>query len=133
MQESVNTCTHACFLALSCCLIFMRVVSCLYRLVLLQAITIFTCITTGSSQCFTSADCMGDQVPAGNQRECCIETNTGLSYNDGGTCTECIGIAIYRESSTVHNVIAFAPPFHSSWVFSGSLHCDGGRDIKHQV
>ena len=59
----------------------------------------FTCITTGSSQCFTRADCRGDQVPAGNQRECCIETNTGLSYNDGGTCTECIniGIAIYIE------------------------------------
>ena len=44
------------------------------------------------SQCFTVTGCTGDQVPAGSQRECCVGTNTGLSYNDGGTCTECIGI-----------------------------------------
>ena len=43
------------------------------------------------SQCFTGTDCAGDQVPASNRRECCVETNTGLSYNDAGTCTECIG------------------------------------------
>ena len=48
------------------------------------------------SQCFTGTDCTGDQVPASSQRDCCIETNTGLSYNDAGTCTECIGI-YYRE------------------------------------
>ena len=46
----------------------------------------------GFSQCFISADCTGDQVPAGSEIECCVGTNTGLSYNDGGTCTECIGI-----------------------------------------
>ena len=44
------------------------------------------------SQCFTGTDCTGDQVPAGSQRECCGGTSTGLSYNDGGTCTECIGM-----------------------------------------
>ena len=45
------------------------------------------------SQCFTGTGCTGDQVPAVSQRECCIETNTGLSYNDGGgTCTVCIGM-----------------------------------------
>ena len=71
---------------------------------------IFTCITTGSSQCFTNADCTGDQVPADNRRDCCVKTNTSLSYNDGGSCTECIGIFIYRESSTVHNVIALPHP-----------------------
>ena len=37
-------------------------------------------------------DCTGDQVPASSQRECCVETDTGLSYNDGGTCTVCIGM-----------------------------------------
>ena len=46
----------------------------------------------GFSQCFTSTDCTGDQVPADNQRECCVGTDTGLTYNDGGTCTVCIGM-----------------------------------------
>ena len=46
----------------------------------------------GLSQCFTSADCTGDQVPASSERECCVGTDTGLSYNDGGTCTVCIGM-----------------------------------------
>ena len=46
----------------------------------------------GFSQCFTSADCTGDQVPASNRRECCVETDTGLSYNDVGTCNVCIGM-----------------------------------------
>ena len=45
----------------------------------------------GFSQCFTGTDCTDDQVPAANKRECCIGTNDGLSYNDRGTCTECIG------------------------------------------
>ena len=44
------------------------------------------------SQCFTGTDCTGDQVPASSQRECCLRTNDGLSYNDGGTCTVCIGM-----------------------------------------
>ena len=49
------------------------------------------------SRCFTGNDCTGYQVPAGNQRECCVETNTGLSYYDGGTCTVCIGnVCNYR-------------------------------------
>ena len=46
----------------------------------------------GLSQCFTGTGCTGDQVPADNRRECCVETDTGLSYNDGGTCTVCIGM-----------------------------------------
>ena len=46
----------------------------------------------GFSQCFTSNDCTGDQVPASNQRECCVGTNTGLSFTDNdGTCSACIG------------------------------------------
>ena len=44
------------------------------------------------SQCFTVSNCTGDQAPAGSERECCVETDTGLSYNDGGTCTVCIGM-----------------------------------------
>ena len=51
----------------------------------------------GLSQCFTSNGCTGDQVPADNQRECCVGTNTGLSYYDGGSCTVCIGnVCNYR-------------------------------------
>ena len=44
------------------------------------------------SQCFTGTDCTGDQVPASSQRECCVGTDAGLSYNDRGTCTVCIGM-----------------------------------------
>ena len=43
------------------------------------------------SQCFTGSDCTGGQVAADSERECCVGTNDGLSYNDGGSCTECIG------------------------------------------
>ena len=42
-------------------------------------------------QCFTGSDCTGGQVAADSERECCVGTNDGLSYNDGGSCTECIG------------------------------------------
>ena len=58
----------------------------------------------GFSQCFTSTDCTGYQVPAGNQRECCVETNTGLSYNDGGTCTVCIRRYAQRSCIYIYNV-----------------------------
>ena len=30
-------------------------------------------------------------MPAANKSDCCVGTHTGLSYNDGGTCTECVG------------------------------------------
>ena len=43
------------------------------------------------SRYFTGSDCTGDLVPASSQRDCCVKTNDGLSYNDGGTCTVCIG------------------------------------------
>ena len=54
------------------------------------------------SQCFTSTGCTGDQVPAVSQRECCVGTNTGLSYNDGRTCNVCIGMScnVYFMSHT---------------------------------
>ena len=48
-------------------------------------------VFVGFSQCFTTTSCTGGTVPASTARECCIETNEGLSFSDGGTCTVCIG------------------------------------------
>ena len=50
------------------------------------------CWFAGACQCFSNADCTGDQIPATDQRACCVDTNNGLSYNSGGTCTVCIGM-----------------------------------------
>ena len=48
-------------------------------------------VFVGFSQCFTTTSCTGGTVPASTARECCVETNEGLSFSDGGTCTVCIG------------------------------------------
>ena len=45
----------------------------------------------GYFQCFTDTSCTGDIVSAGNEKECCVETNDGLAFSDGGACTLCIG------------------------------------------
>ena len=45
----------------------------------------------GFSQCFTDKSCTGDTVPAATERECCVDTNEGLAFADGGACTACIG------------------------------------------
>ena len=45
----------------------------------------------GLCRCFTNTDCTGDEVTVADQRGCCVETDNGLSYNDGTTCTLCIG------------------------------------------
>ena len=46
----------------------------------------------GFSQCFDSTGCTGNLVRAVHQRDCCVGTNDGLSFNNGVTCTNCIGI-----------------------------------------
>ena len=48
----------------------------------------------GLSQCYTVADCTGEEVAAADQRDCCVGTNDGLSYNDGTTCNRCIGMLV---------------------------------------
>ena len=48
----------------------------------------------GFSQCYSDTACSGSLVPADNQRECCAGTDEGLSYNNGGTCTMCIGMSV---------------------------------------
>ena len=60
--------------------------------VVMWLLVVLVLLLTGQvvSQCFTSAGCTGDQVPAVSQRDCCVETNTGLSYNDRGNCTVCM-------------------------------------------
>ena len=59
----------------------------LYRLLLVLLLT-----GEGFSQCFDSTGCTGSLVGAVDQRDCCVGTNDGLSYNNGGICTNCIGI-----------------------------------------
>ena len=66
---------------------------------------------TGFSQCFTDSDCTGGTVPAATERECCVETDDGLAFLDGGECTECIG---------EFSITAFwkypLPNLYSSWL-----------------
>ena len=59
----------------------------LYHLLLVLLLT-----GEGFSQCFDSTGCTGSLVGAVDQRDCCVGTNNGLSFNDGGICTICIGI-----------------------------------------
>ena len=61
----------------------------------LTAIVQYSCsIPTGSCQCFDSVSCTGALVDASNERDCCVGTNNGLSFNDGGICTNCIGMYV---------------------------------------
>ena len=48
----------------------------------------------GLSQCYTAADCTGEEVAAADQRDCCVGTNDGLAYNDGSTCNRCVGLLV---------------------------------------
>ena len=48
-------------------------------------------LATRVSECYTNADCTGNQVAVTNQRQCCVWTNDGLSYSDGSSCTVCRG------------------------------------------
>ena len=59
----------------------------LYHLLLVLLLT-----GEGFSQCFDSTGCTGSLVGAVDQRDCCVGTNDGLSYNDGLNCTNCTGI-----------------------------------------
>ena len=51
-----------------------------------------TCMEPG--RCFTAANCTGEEVAAADQRDCCVGTNDGLSYNNGSTCNRCIGMLV---------------------------------------
>ncbi|CAI8022404.1 hypothetical protein GBAR_LOCUS13163 [Geodia barretti] len=51
----------------------------------------------GNCQCYTETVCTGDRIdvteaglPIADQTDCCVGTNTGLSYNDGSSCNLCI-------------------------------------------
>ena len=46
----------------------------------------------GFSQCYNSTGCTGSLVGAVDQRDCCVGTNDGLSYNEVLSCTYCTGI-----------------------------------------
>lgn len=47
-----------------------------------------------SQLCYSDRDCAGDSFAAATAKDCCVETDDGLSFSlDGVTCTvaECIG------------------------------------------
>ena len=48
-------------------------------------------IGEGFSQCYVNTDCTGTVVEATDQRDCCVGTDNGLSFNDGSNCNLCIG------------------------------------------
>ena len=43
------------------------------------------------SQCYTGTSCSGSIVTAASERQCCVDTETGLSYSNSAGCTTCIG------------------------------------------
>ena len=45
----------------------------------------------GFSQCFTGTNCTGGEVVALDERDCCVETDDGISFSDGSNCSLCIG------------------------------------------
>ena len=45
------------------------------------------------SQCFTNTDCTGVVIVASDEQVCCVETNDGISFNDGSSCNLCIGLS----------------------------------------
>ena len=53
----------------------------------------------GLCQCYSQSSCAGDVVTSSDQRDCCVSQN-GLSYNDTGTCTPCIGMLVMSASYT---------------------------------
>ena len=64
-----------------------KMAAALYHLLL-----VFLLTGEAFSQCYNSTGCTGSLVGAVNQRDCCVGTNDGLSFSDGGICTNCIGI-----------------------------------------
>ena len=65
--------------------------------------------TGGLSQCYTDTNCTGETVPANSQRECCVETDEGLSFFDtnGLLCAVCIGKYLsYNKNESSYIVLA---------------------------
>ena len=63
------------------------------------------------SQCYTGTSCSGSIVTAASARECCVDTENGLSYSSNAECTPCIG-----EVLLIHNVFE---PLKDSFQFMG--------------
>ena len=64
-----------------------KMAAALYHLLLVLLLT-----GEGFSQCYNSTGCTGSLVGAVDQRDCCVGTNDGLSFSDGGICANCIGM-----------------------------------------
>ena len=48
----------------------------------------------GFSQCFTNTDCTGDEVVVTDRRDCCVGTDDGISFQNGSSCSLCVGMAV---------------------------------------
>ena len=69
-------------------------------------------LATRVSECYTNADCTGNQVAVTNQRQCCVWTNDGLSYSDGSSCMVCRGRS-WCENNGVLSFWDKTPPHKS--------------------
>jgi hypothetical protein len=58
--------------------------------------------TQGYSQCYNDTTCTGNVIPATDRKDCCVRTEDGLSFSDGGTCRGCI---VHGFPRTVYNVV----------------------------
>ena len=56
-----------------------------------QAHTLATRQVPGFSQCYSSSSCTGSTIAAVSARDCCVGTDDGLSFSNGGSCTACVG------------------------------------------
>ena len=70
------------------CFVFVQ--TCLYAR-LREFNSIPSCVTGVSQECFTDTVCSEGQFDVLNKMECCVGTDEGLSFSDGGVCSVCIG------------------------------------------
>ena len=54
-------------------------------------LTVFLLSGRGFSLCYITTNCTGSTITAGSQRECCVDTEDGLSFSSDGNCSPCIG------------------------------------------
>ena len=75
------------------------------------------------SQCFREIDCSGDRIHEVGQRDCCIKTSDGVSYNDGTTCSQCIGEFSILSYLCKKLKSYFIYSICSSWVSPVTIYC----------
>ena len=93
-----------------------KMAAALYHLLLVLLLT-----GEGFSQCFNSTGCTGSLVRVSSERECCVGTNDGLSYNDGLNCTNCTGTLTSWQHKLTLASMSCSLLSCSPWVPTGSV------------